>query len=376
MNVVVDRDIPFIKGVLEKYADVVYLEGRAITRNDLLKTDALIIRTRTKCDRKLLEGTSVRFIASATIGYDHIDTAYCESHNIHWTNAAGCNSSSVQQYISAALFEVAKKLDFQLSNKTIGIVGVGNVGGKVAKICTALRVNVLLNDPPRERREGGSSFASLDAVIEQADIITLHVPLNLEGEDKTFHLVDEKLLSGLRKDQILFNTSRGEVVDAVALKQALRGGKLAACVLDVWEDEPEIDLELLDLVDIGTPHIAGYSADGKANGTATSIQALSGFFGLPIDSWYPESVPLPTNTLIEVDCSGLDQQEVMRAVVHHTHDIIADDLRLRKSPNTFEKQRAEYPLRREFPAYAVKLVNAGDNIQSVVREFGFRTSIS
>lgn len=376
MKVVVDKDIPFIKGVLEKYADVVYLEGRAIARNDLLNTDGLIIRTRTKCNRKLLEGTNIRFIASATIGYDHIDTAFCEAHSIHWTNAAGCNSSSVQQYVSAALFEVANKLNFRLSDKTIGIVGVGNVGGKVAKMCAALGMNVLLNDPPRECREGGISFVPLDTIVERADIITLHVPLNREGEDKTFHLVDEKLLSRMRKGQILFNTSRGEIVDTAALKPALRKKKLGACVVDVWEDEPDIDLELLDLVDIGTPHIAGYSAEGKANGTAMSVQALSRFFGLQVDSWYPESVPPPTNTMIEVDCSSLDLQDVMREVVRHTYDIVADDLRLRTSPKTFEKQRAEYPLRREFPVYTVNLRNAGDSVQSLVREFGFRTSIS
>jgi len=376
MRGVVDSDIPFINGVLEKYADVVYLEGRAITRADLSSADALIVRTRTKCDRSLLEGTSVRFVASATIGYDHIDTAYCESQNIYWTNAPGCNSSSVQQYISAALLEVAKRLHLRLSDKTIGIVGVGNVGRKVAKICTALGMDVLLNDPPRERREGGSSFVSLDAIIDRADIITLHVPLNYKGEDKTFHLMEEKLLSRLRKGQVLFNTSRGEVVETEALKTARKERKLAACVLDVWESEPNVDLELLDLVEIGTPHVAGYSADGKANGTAMSVRALSRFFGLQIDTWYPENVPLPVNTMIEMDCNSLDRQEVMSEIVRRTYDITADDRRLRKSPQTFEKQRGEYPLRREFPHYTVRLISANHDVRTAVTEFGFKTSFS
>lgn len=374
MRVVVDKEIPFIKGVLEKYAEVVYLEGQEISRNDLLNADAIIVRTRTKCNRELLEGTKVRFVASATIGYDHIDTAFCRARNIFWTNAEGCNASSVQQYMAAALFHLAGKLRFNLSEKTIGIVGVGNVGGKVEKFCRALGMKMLLNDPPRERREGSKDFVPLDAIVERADIITLHVPLNMEGEDKTFHLVDGKFLSRLRKDQILINSSRGEVADTGALKAFLHGKKLAACVLDVWEHEPEIDQKLLNLVDIGTPHIAGYSADGKANGTSMSVQAFSRFFGLDLNEWFPKKIPLPGNTAIELDCRNLDQQKVVATLIERTYDILSDDRRLRTSPLTFEKQRGEYPLRREFPVYAVKLLNAKDGVKLLAREIGFKTT--
>lgn len=254
---------------------------------------------------ELLDGTRIRFIATATIGYDHIDTLYCDAHRVTWTNAAGCNSSSVQQYIAAALFHLAQKLRFTLSEKTIGIVGVGNVGGKVEKLCKTLGMRVLLNDPPRARREGLAGFVPLDDIIEQADILTFHVPLNREGEDKTYHLIDEKFLSRLKRNQILINSSRGGILDTKALKPILKEKKLAACVLDVWEHEPDIDLELLDLVDIGTPHIAGYSADGKANGTSMSVQALSRFFGLGLDTWYPERVPLPECTMIDIDCTRI-----------------------------------------------------------------------
>jgi erythronate-4-phosphate dehydrogenase len=372
MKVIVDKKIPFIEGVLEKYADVVYLEGREITRSDLSAADALIIRTRTTCNRDLLEGTPVRFIASATIGYDHIDTKFCEANNISWTNAAGCNSSSVQQYTAAALFHLADEFRFELSQKTIGIVGVGNVGSKVAKFSEAIGMRVLLNDPPRERREGHKQFVSLKTIVEQADIITLHVPLNLEGEDKTLHLVNRKFLSRLRKDQILINTSRGEVVDSQALKVSLKGKKLADCVLDVWEEEPEIDRELLGLAEIATPHIAGYSADGKANGTAMSVQAVSRFFGFGLDHWYPEKVPMPASTTFELDCKDLSDQGAVGNLVQRTYDILADDARLRMSPQTFERQRDEYPLRREFPTYSVKLSNAGERVKSLVREVGFK----
>ena len=373
MKIVVDRNIPFIQGILEKYAEVVYRDGREISRSDVLDADALIIRTRTKCNRYLLEGSAVRFIASATIGYDHIDTAFCQANNIFWTNAAGCNSSSVQQYIAAALFHLAEELKFELSEKTIGIVGVGNVGSKVARLCTALGMRVLLNDPPRERREGSKEFVSLDTIVEDAEIVTFHVPLNMEGDDRTFHLVDEKLLSQFRKSQILINSSRGEVLDSEALKVALHGKMLAECVLDVWEREPEIDIQLLGLVEIGTPHIAGYSADGKANGTSMSVQAFSRFFGLDLNDWYPEKVPLPANTVLEADCRNVSELNVIAGLIQRTYDILADDARLRMSPQTFEKQRGAYHLRREFPTYTVKLLNAHGSLTSIVQAMGFKT---
>jgi erythronate-4-phosphate dehydrogenase len=371
VKIVVDKKIPFIKGVLEKHAQVFYLEGREISRTDLLDANALVTRTRTKCNRELLEGTSVRFIASATIGFDHIDTAFCRANNIVWTNAAGCNSSSVQQYIAGAMVHLAEKLNFTLSEKTIGIVGVGNVGSKVAKLCEALGMTVLLNDPPRERSEGSNKFVSLDTIIGKADIITLHVPLNREGIDKTYHMGDEAFLSRLRQGQILINSSRGEVVATDALKSHIEKGKLAACILDVWEHEPDIDQELLGFVDIGTPHIAGYSADGKANGTAMSVQAISRFFSLDLNDWVPGDVPPPEHPFFELDCAGLNQQATFSQLVRHTYDILSDDRRLRKSPQTFEKQRGEYPLRREFPAYTVKLRNATAAARSLASALGF-----
>ncbi|HTY36775.1 MAG TPA: 4-phosphoerythronate dehydrogenase PdxB [Bacteroidota bacterium] len=371
MKVVVDKKIPFIQGVLERHAEVMYLEGAEFTQRDVRDADALIVRTRTTCNQQLLEGTKVRFIASATIGFDHIDTKYCESNGIFWTNAAGCNSSSVQQYVAAALFHMADKHRFELSRKTIGIVGVGNVGKKVATLCRSLGMNVLLNDPPRERSEGMGAFVPLDVLIEQADIVTLHVPLNVDGPDKTLQLVDRDLLGKFRKHQILFNSSRGEVVDGDALKPVLKSKMIADSVLDVWEHEPEIDRELLGLVGIGTPHIAGYSADGKANGTAMSVQAFSRFFGLDLNDWYPHKVPMPAGTMLEVECEGRSLQSILADLVRRTYDLLTDDARLRISPGTFEKQRGEYPLRREFPTFTAKLVNAHDHVKSAVRALGF-----
>jgi erythronate-4-phosphate dehydrogenase len=371
VKIVVDKKIPFIRGVLEKHADVVYLEGREISRSDLLNADALVVRTRTKCNKELLEGTSVRFIASATIGFDHIDTAFCEANKIVWTNAAGCNSSSVQQYIAGALVHLAGKLNVTLAEKTIGVVGVGNVGNKVARLCQTIGMKVLLNDPPRERKEGSTSFVPLETIIKESDIITLHVPLNRDGIDRTFHMGNESFLSRLKKSQILINSSRGEVVDTGALRACLREQKLAACILDVWEHEPDIDRELLAQIDIATPHIAGYSADGKANGTSMSVQALSRFFGLDLNTWIPDNVPPPEESIIELDCAGLSQQAIVVRLVRHTYDILADDRRLRESPQTFEKQRGEYPLRREFPAYTIRLRNANAAARTMVSNLGF-----
>lgn len=373
MKVVVDRNIPFIKGVLEPHAEVLYLEGHEIGQADIRDADALIIRTRTKCNQALLEGTKVRFIASATIGFDHIDTAFCDANKIIWTNAAGCNSSSVQQYIAAALFHLAEQHRFELAQKTIGIVGVGNVGSKVAKFCRAIGMRVLLNDPPRERREGSKDFVSLDTLIEQSDIVTFHVPLNPDGPDKTLHMVDEQLLGKFRKDHILINSSRGEVVDGEALKSVLKSRPMRDTVLDVWEHEPDIDSELLRLSGIATPHIAGYSADGKANGTAMSVQAFSRFFGLDLHAWYPEKLPLPATTTVEVECADQSIQNVVAGLVKRTYDLLADDARLRSSPGTFEKQRGEYPLRREFPTYTLTLLHAHDDLVSVVQAVGFKT---
>lgn len=371
MKIVVDRDIPFLAGVLESRAAVVYREGRSISRTDLLDADALIVRTRTTCDRSLLEGTAIRFIASATIGYDHIDTEYCRQANIAWTAAPGCNSSSVQQYVAAALFSLSDMLGFPLAGKTIGVIGVGHVGTKVAALCRSLGMQVLLNDPPRARREGTGGFVPLETIVEQAEILTLHVPLNRTGEDRTLRLLDERLLARLKPQQVLLNTSRGEVVDSPALKTLLQKKGLAGCVLDVWEHEPAIDADLLGLVDVATPHIAGYSADGKANGTAMSVRALSRFFGLGLDAWFPRDIPLPAETEFELECGHRPAEEILGAAVQLTYNILADDLRLRRSPATFEAQRAGYPLRREFPAYTLRLRNAGAAVASAARAIGF-----
>ena len=373
IRIIADNKIPFLQGAFEPFANVSFLEPSQITKEIVKDADTLIIRTRTKCKAALLEHSSVKFIATATIGFDHIDTSYCESMGIKWVNAPGCNSSSVQQYIASALVTLAKLKKFQLDLKTIGIVGVGNVGRKVAKIAKILGMKVLLNDPPRERSEGSEKFVSLNLLIEESDIITFHVPLNINGIDKTLYLADEELFRKFNKNKIFINTSRGEVVEPGALKRAVGNKKVIASVLDVWENEPDIDLELLNIVDIATPHIAGYSSEGKANGTAVCVNAINEYFNLGIEkNWHPKHMPLPKESEgIIIDCLGKSKQEILYECINSTYDIMEDDRRLRKSISDFEKQRAEYPVRREFNYFEVHLNNADESINSAIGELGF-----
>ena len=372
MRIVIDDKIPFIKGVLEPFADVVYLPGSVFAHGNIQDADALIIRTRTKCNEALLSGTSVRFIATATIGYDHIDTAWCEANGIHWTNAPGCNSGSVRQYIASAFATLSSHFGFRFDEMTLGVIGVGNVGSKVAALGETLGMTVLRNDPPRARNEGLGRFVPLNEILEMSDIISLHVPLNRTGHDKTFHLFDEPILSSLPHRTILINSSRGEVVDNLALKKILLAKKIGASVLDVWENEPDIDLDLLPLLNIATPHIAGYSADGKANGTAMSVQALSRLFGLPLDNWYPPVIPQPEQPLtFELDCIRKSLQQCVCEAIWHTYSINDDDGMLRMNPGTFEKQRGNYPVRREFEAFSIRLKHEHTDIGSYLYKLGF-----
>ena len=373
MKVVCDSAIPFLKGALEPYCQVVYARGSEISLDMVKDADALVVRTRTRCDADLLEGSKVRFIATATIGYDHIDTKWCGLQGIKWTNAPGCNSWSVQQYVGSLLVTMSRSMGFAFRDKTIGVVGAGNVGSKVARLAALLGFRVLLCDPPRARREGWGQFVTLDEIIGRSDIITLHVPLIHDGEDATFHMFDAARLAGMNSNQILINTSRGEVVDGEALKNALAQNRIKAASLDVWENEPQIDTELLSLLFTGTPHIAGYSVDGKATGTTMSVQALGKFFDLPCRDWEVTEVPQSPQPLeFSIDALGKTPQEVLADAILHTYSIKADDAALRASVATFEKQRSDYPVRREFPAFSVKLLNDDSGRSTVfLREAGF-----
>ena len=372
MKIVIDDKIPFIKGVFEPYAEVVYLPGNKFTRDDVSNADALIIRTRTICNESLLKGSSVKFIATATIGYDHIDTTWCEANGIKWTNAPGCNSGSVKQYMASVLSTLSAHYGFHFEEMTLGVIGVGNVGSKITQLGKDLGMKVLMNDPPRAENEGWALFEPLDEILSMSDIITLHVPLKNSGSHQTYHMFEKSTFECLRRSTILINTSRGEVVCNNSLKNALKNKQIGAAVLDVWENEPDIDIELFSLLNIATPHIAGYSADGKVNGTAMSVQAVSRFFGLPLTNWQPSETPNPVQPLrFEIDCRGKNMQQCINEAIWHTYLVNDDDGRLRASPETFEKQRGEYSIRREFEAFSINIKNEIPGIEKRLLSLGF-----
>jgi erythronate-4-phosphate dehydrogenase len=342
MKIVAYNKIPFLRGVFEPQATVVYLPGLAIRREDIADADCLLVRTRTRCNGNLLQGTHVRFIGTATIGFDHIDTEWCGQNEIAWTNAPGCNSGSVAQYITSAILTMADRLNFKPEDKTLGIIGVGHVGKKVEKAAREMGMRVILNDPPRARNEGPAGFSNLKELLTVADIITIHVPLNPDVPDKTINLVDRDFLDQLKPGAILMNSSRGEVLDENSFTSWMKehnrdeepaGKKPISLILDVWPHEPAINLELLRLTAIATPHIAGYSMNGKYNATRMIVEAVTEFFRLD----QPELSPLMRN-------GAVAPQDGMRA----GYDIMADDRRLRESPETFEDQRNNYPQRWEF----------------------------
>jgi erythronate-4-phosphate dehydrogenase len=372
MKIVADDKIPFLKGILEPYAEVVYLPGKAITRKVLSDADALLTRTRTKCTADLLKGTKISFIGTATIGFDHIDTQFCEKSGIYWTNAPGCNSSSVQQYIAAALLKMASEFRFSLKGKTIGIVGVGNVGSKVEKLAGILGMNVLLNDPPRARKEGEKNFVSLGTILFESDIVTLHVPLNIVDEDATWHLINDKTFKKMKKGAWFFNISRGEVTETAAFKKILSSGKLGGAVIDVWENEPDIDLELMEKTFLATPHIAGYSTDGKAKGTSMIVNSLCKHFNFPLENWYPDNVPEPEHPQFSIDGIGKTDEDIIREAVNHTYNIEEDNINLRFSPSDFEKQRGNYRIRREFTAFTIRLNGGTKKVRKMLEGLGFK----
>lgn len=374
IRIIADDKIPFLKGVLEPYAKVTYLPGNQINRNSISGTDALLVRTRTKCDHELLSGTPVKFIGTATIGFDHIDTEFCEKNEIKWTNAPGCNSSSVQQYIASALLRISAESEFSLKDKTLGIIGVGNVGSKVQNLANALGMNVILNDPPRARKEREKIFSSLDHLLNESDIITMHVPLNLDGQDKTYHFFDSGTFRKIRKGSWFINSSRGEVVETEALKDALGGEKLVGAVIDVWENEPEIDIPLMHMSFLATPHIAGYSADGKANGVSMIVKDLCESFNIPLTDWYPSEIPPPPVSVLTIDCNGKSNEEIVRRAVFHAYNIVEDDVRLRFDPTRFEKERENYPVRREFSCYTIDLRDGNEESRNLLISLGFKVA--
>jgi len=371
LKVVADIDIPFLKGALEPFADVVYEKGSSISNSMLRNADVLITRTRTRCNEELLSGTKVKLIASATIGHDHIDKEYCNLQGIKWVTAPGCNAGSVQQYFASAFSVILEKSGLDLNDLTIGVVGAGNVGKKVISVANTIGVRTLINDPPRARAEGQQGFCGLDELLENSDIITLHIPLNRDGADKTLYLANDAFFEKMKRGAWLINTSRGEVLETDSLKVALRSGKLSGAILDVWESEPKIDIELLKMATIATPHIAGYSADGKANGTTMVVREISRFFDLGIDNWSPSNIPSPLKPVLQIPDDAKTPIQVFCELSLQAYPILEDHNRLLQNPEMFEDLRSSYPVRREPSALTVKAEGLPEQLGCFIANLGY-----
>jgi len=341
MKIVADTNIPFLKGVLEPYAEVVYMDGRAIDREAMMDADAIVIRTRTRCCEETLKGTKVKMIASATIGTDHIDLEWCKANGIEVQNAEGCNAGGVANYIFSAMYAVASRRTINMEEAVLGIVGVGNVGRKVEHMARTIGLKVLLNDPPRAAEEGSEGFVSIDELLEKATIVSLHVPL-----DETTHgMCNDEFFEKMRPGAIFINASRGEVVDEAALLRARP--KIGALVLDTWCNEPDVNKNLIEACDIATPHIAGYSYQGKQNGTAMAVQAIARHFGIKELEFFRPQTEDEALRPVAVGVRGKTQGE-LAALLQYNYPVFTDDFLFRVDPSSFERLRSEYNYRREF----------------------------
>ena len=337
VRLIADDKIPFLRGVPESLGfETVYLPGKDISAGDVREADALMVRTRTRCDEVLLHGSKVRLVVTATIGYDHIDTQYLAHAGIKWTNCPGCNATSVGQYVHSSLLVLAAKGYVRLEDCCVGIVGVGHVGTEVEKACRLQGCRILLNDPPREAA-GEKGFTDLDALCRECDVITFHTPLTRTGDFPTYHMGNADFFASLLRRPVIINAARGEVVDNEAWVRSLDEGTTSAAVVDTWENEPDISPELLKRALIATPHVAGYSADGKANATRQALTALCRFFGISPD-FEILPPPLPPDMTPEKDAA-------LRAL--QLYNPLNDTAALKASPQSFEYLRGNYPLRRE-----------------------------
>lgn len=381
MKIVADENIPFVVECFSSIGEVVTVSGREITPKAVADTDVLLVRSITPVNKDLLAASKVKFVGTATIGFEHVDVDYLKDNDIGFASAPGSNANSAAEYVITALLEIRQRHNINLQGKSIGIIGVGNVGSRMAKKCAALAMNTYLNDPPLQRQTRNSKYLPIENLYD-CDFITFHTPLTFEGVDKTFHLADEKFFKSLRPGCIFINTSRGGVVDSGALKETIRTGKLKAVILDVWEDEPNIDTELLQMVDIGTPHIAGYSLDGKIAGMIMIYKAVCEHFVLEAKLDIEDFLPEPSVPQIKIELASGSEQEVLLNAVRQIYDIREDDTKLRQilSESTetkgkfFDSLRKNYSVRREFQN--TQIILATGNLSEKLKGIGFKIANS
>lgn len=388
MKIVAVKNMPFAAEAFGTLGDVTLLEGRAITAADVRDADLLLTRTTTPITRELLEGSRVRFYGTATIGTDHIDAPYLAARGIPWCSAAGCNANSVSEYLTAALLCLGQQHGLTLAGKTIGVIGIGNVGTRVVAKAHALGMRVLASDPPRERNGDPSPtpdtrhptpWVSLSELLAQSDIVTLHTPLTDEGEDATFHLADDAFFKQLKPGGIFINAARGPIVDTDALLRAMDRGSVAHAIMDTWEGEPDFRSDLLERVFIASPHIAGHSYEGKYMGTVLVYREACRFLGV-VPTWTPDAIlPPPLVPRLTATPDSAPEAALWK-LVHAVYDIEADDARMRAVPAGgaaergayFDAQRKSYPIRREFRFTEVDATRTLPALQRSIDGLGFR----
>ncbi|MDN8542626.1 4-phosphoerythronate dehydrogenase PdxB [Erwinia sp. BC051422] len=355
MKILVDENMPYARELFSRTGDVVAVPGRPVPQAELDDADGLMVRSVTKVNAELLNGKPVKFVGTATAGTDHIDEAFLQQQGIAFSAAPGCNAIAVVEYVFSALLLLAERDGFALKDRTVGIVGVGNVGGRLQARLAALGIRTLLCDPPRADQGDEGDFLPLSQLVAEADILTFHTPLFKQGAYKTLHLADEALLRALKPNAILINACRGPVVDNQALLKVLETRRDLSVVLDVWEPEPELSLPLLEKVDIATAHIAGYTLEGKARGTTQVFEAWTQFLGNPQQVALETLLPAPEFGLITL--RGELDQPTLKRLVHLVYDVRRDDAPLRKVadvPGEFDRLRKNYLERREWSSLRVQ----------------------
>ena len=350
MKIVADENIPCVREAFGSLGDVVTLSGRSLTAHDVKDADILLVRSVTPVNAALLKNSNVRFVASATAGLNHIDQDYLAVEGVQLANAPGSNAISAAEYVIAGICYWSLQHNISLAGLTAGIVGCGNVGARVRQRCEALGIRCVVNDPPLAAR-GVDGLQSLDAILE-CDIVTLHVPLVTAGPFPTLQLMDKHCIEALKPGTLFINAARGDVVEESALLERMRQQNDLSLILDVWENEPEINLEMLRQCELGTAHIAGYSMDGKIRGTEMIYQACCEFLQ-QTPQWSAADVDFPVAQRL-VDLS-IENRQVRRDVLD-AYNIQADSDRLRRlladhslaTGAYFDQLRKNYPVRREF----------------------------
>lgn len=383
MLIVADENIPLLDSFFGDIGEIRRVSGRTMSSADVRDADILLVRSVTRVDRELLEGSRVRFVGTTTIGTDHVDLDWLEQAGIRFSAAPGCNANSVAEYVLSVLSLHAERRGLSdWSQLSVGVVGVGNVGGELAHKLERLGFDVRLCDPPRaDLEEGDSEFVALEAAMK-CDVVSLHTPLTREGDHPTMHMIGRAELEALGANQLLINAGRGEVIDSSALLARLEKGNAPTVALDVWEQEPRIHPELVDRVWLATPHIAGYSLEGKVQGTEMIYQALSHFLGLPVRKKAGQFLPEPALSKISFTSSA-DEEDAIRIALRACYDPRRDDAKLRNamtgSPEergaAFDRLRRDYPVRRECSSLKIQLKGTSKSLQDSFRAVGFKLKI-